>query len=203
MTLLLSNNLPPTTVSVHEELFYKINRFTARSIQYQWSNSWLDNTRTAPQIHECLLVPRGNYLITQPLCWDLLTSVPISNTGKVTFHSLPKVIHLVKDSRIEYGSPCHLITPQSVIIEICPHKKGNVWARGRNEKAGLKKKRWCQGCLMRLFKTNCLNTQILLFKFHHSTKLIGQKQAKYESQVPVFYQMPALLCAEKYCMLFS
>lgn len=56
-------------------------------------------------------------------------------------------------------------------------------------------------CLMWLFKTNCLNTQILLFKFHHSTKFKGQKQAKYESQVPMFYQMPALPGAEKYWVL--
>lgn len=56
---------------------------------------------------------------------------------------------------------------------------------------------------MWLFKTNCLNTQILLFKFHHSTKLKGHKQAKYESQVPMFYQIPALLGAAKYWVLFS
>lgn len=69
-----------------------------------------------------------------------LTSVPISNTGGETFLLLPKVIHLVNDSRIGYGSWCHSITPQSVTIEICPNKKRNVWARGRNEKAAFKEK---------------------------------------------------------------
>lgn len=70
--LLLSNNLPPTTVPVHEELTYKISRFTIRSIVYQWNNSCLfKNTRITPEIHKPPLMPTGNYLITQPPCWDL------------------------------------------------------------------------------------------------------------------------------------
>lgn len=68
--LLVSNNLPPTTVSVHEELFYKISRFTTRSILYQWRSSCLfDNTRTAdPRMPACAYRKWPHH---QPLCWDL------------------------------------------------------------------------------------------------------------------------------------
>lgn len=70
--LLLNDNLPPTTVPVHEEPTYKISRFTIRSIVYQWNNSCLfNNTSITPQIHKPPLMPTGNYLITQPPCWDL------------------------------------------------------------------------------------------------------------------------------------
>lgn len=94
---------------------YKISRFTIRSIVYQWNNSFYSAT---PELHHWSTNPR--------LCLQAITSshslhagtyltfMPTSNIGEGTFHLLPKVIHLLKYSRVEYDSRCCSITPQCV-----------------------------------------------------------------------------------------
>lgn len=122
--LLLSNDLPPTAVPVHEELTPKISQFTIRSIVYQWNDSRLFNTTgITPQIHQPPPAPTDSALITQAQAGTHLTPMPVSNRGEGTSHLLPRVIHLGNDSRLEHDSRCRSTAPQRVTLEICPNKK--------------------------------------------------------------------------------
>lgn len=83
---------------------------------YPWNNSYLfDNTRT-PQTPAYAYRPLPHHSLHA-------MSYLIANTGEVTFHLLPKVIHLVNASRREYDSWSCSITSQRVITEKNQEKK--------------------------------------------------------------------------------
>lgn len=135
-----------------------------------------------------------------------LTSMPISITGEVTFHLLPKVTHLVNDSWIEYDSRCHSITPLCVITDICPNKKRNAWARARKEKAGF--------LIKAVLSASHVAFQNQLLKYANSTVQISSLQSSGVKSRPnmnhrflSFFLMSALPGAEKqwllgFCLIF-
>lgn len=126
--------------------------------------------------------------------------MPTSNIGEETFHLLPKVIHMLKYSRVEYDSRCCLIAPQcvkSVLTEKELHEQDT------EKKKQIKKKKKshanCISCgflkptveIHKYFCSNFITTQ--------SSGVKSRPNMNHRSMS--FYQMLALPGAEKHWVL--